>query len=150
MTYNLDWKTPVTLFYARKDLNDLHGCEPQVVIPREPLLQRLLNDQSLSHAKVAAHVHKPRTEDDVPGKGDLVALDAEFVSLAKEDAEIRSGGVSKSTVKPAHMVRRFETCSGVVLGCPTTHASLPTGLRPNQCRLWVWPEQGQDVHRRLH
>lgn len=44
----------------------------------------------------------PITPDTLPQAGDHVAIDAEFVSLAKEEAEIRSDG-HKSTVKPAHM-----------------------------------------------
>jgi len=103
VTYNLDWKTPVILYYARRGLNELHGCEPKVAIPMEPLMDRMLNDQSLSHVKEAGHVMEPKTEGDVPGAGDVVALDAEFVKLVKEDAEIRSGGVKKSTQKPEHM-----------------------------------------------
>jgi hypothetical protein len=58
------------------------------MIPLEPLMRRMLDDQSLS-ATIAAKdspVVKLRSESDVPGEGDIVALDAEFVSLAKEEA----------------------------------------------------------------
>jgi hypothetical protein len=51
-------------------------------------MRRMLDDQSLS-ATIAAKdspVVKLRSESDVPGEGDIVALDAEFVSLAKEEA----------------------------------------------------------------
>ena len=51
-------------------------------------MRRMLDDQSLS-ATIAAKdspVVQLRSESDVPSEGDIVALDAEFVSLAKEEA----------------------------------------------------------------
>lgn len=51
-------------------------------------------------------------ESTLPGKGDLVAIDAEFISLQKEEAQIRSSG-RKATEKPAHMaVARISLVAG--------------------------------------
>lgn len=61
----------------------------------------LLTDKSLAYQQ-SKPTFTRLVEATLPGKGDLVAIDAEFVSLAREDAQIRSSG-RKATVKPAHM-----------------------------------------------
>lgn len=67
-----------------------------------------------------------QSRDDIPGQGDIVALDAEFVSIAKEEAEIRSGPHKKATIKPAHMA------------CARISAVYGSGMFAEAYNLWYW------------
>lgn len=46
--------------------------------------------------------HKLLTPDEVPQRGTLIAIDAEFVALQQEEMEFRSDG-TKSILRPSHM-----------------------------------------------
>lgn len=90
----------------------------QVSLPVALLERRLLADVSLAKTQLdtPSHVHRITHAADIPSEGSLVAIDAEFVSLAKEEAEIRSEGYNKkSTLKPAHMC--VCVCDVVVCAC---------------------------------
>ena len=52
----------------------------------------------------------PLGQEEMPKKGDLIAIDAEFVTLNLQEGELRSDRPSVSTVKAAHMSVARITC----------------------------------------
>ena len=52
----------------------------------------------------------PLDEDELPRENDIVGLDAEFVTLNQEEAELRSDG-TRSTIKPSQMSVARVTCT---------------------------------------
>eukprot|EP00049_Salpingoeca_infusionum_P008654 m.142949 g.142949 ORF g.142949 m.142949 type:complete len:1353 (-) comp14075_c0_seq2:455-4513(-) len=98
VTYNTAWKTPAILVYA------VPGTEQkfydQALPPIAAFKQRYMLDRTLSRMTKTPYI--PLKEDQLPKKGDLVAIDAEFVQLKKEDAELRSTG-HKAMIRPEFM-----------------------------------------------
>jgi len=110
--FNLTWKLPCILFYAAEEdepagLRGLTEANPITdVVFRD--------DRSLvSGGRKRAVTFTPLIADEMPQKGDLVAIDAEFVTLNQEESELRSDG-KISTIKAAQMSVARITC---VRGC---------------------------------
>jgi len=61
------------------------------------------------HGKNKKLTYKPLTPEEIPKKGELVAMDAEFVTLGQEETELRSDG-KLATVKPQQLSLARVTC----------------------------------------
>ncbi|XP_056642212.1 PAN2-PAN3 deadenylation complex catalytic subunit PAN2 isoform X1 [Diorhabda sublineata] len=103
--FSLDWKIPCVLFYT---CNDGVGNTPEV---KQKLLRDvLLEDTSLAVTGGSRGISfSPLQDNEILKPGDLVAMDAEFVTLNQEEAEIRSDG-KMSTIKPSQMSVARITC----------------------------------------
>ena len=94
------WKIPCILFYQSKDmdtaLNEIYLSNP---ISSEVFLE----DKSLAQRGGRKRItFIPLNSEEMPKAGDLVAIDAEFVTLNQEESELRSDG-KVSTIKAAQM-----------------------------------------------
>lgn len=93
---NFEWKLPAVLYFSRIDLDSQHDLT--VFNPVEEQVFR--DDVSLARSGQSHITFTPLTADDQPKSGQLVAIDAEFVTLNQEEAEIRSDG-TRSTIRPS-------------------------------------------------
>lgn len=105
--FSLDWKVPCTLYWVSRDM-------PKDLTPRvtNPLTAEVFNeDNSLARNNGARKMitFSPLMQDEMPAPGELVAMDAEFVTLNQEESELRSDG-KVSTVKPSHKSVARITC----------------------------------------
>eukprot|EP00051_Salpingoeca_urceolata_P017489 m.238457 g.238457 ORF g.238457 m.238457 type:complete len:1258 (+) comp18968_c0_seq2:2845-6618(+) len=99
--YNMQWKVPCVFYYVRRDFHK--RFETKVNLPLSFYQHKLLHDKSIAMQPMRQSATVPLTSSELPKQGDVVAIDAEFVSLAKEEAEIRSGTRQKSTIKPSQL-----------------------------------------------
>uniref|UniRef100_A0A5S6QLC5 USP domain-containing protein n=1 Tax=Trichuris muris TaxID=70415 RepID=A0A5S6QLC5_TRIMR len=104
VNFDVDWKLPCILLYSRPNLNELHPCPEYCPINDQVFTLDTVISERPSNIPIA-----PRQPAYFPGRGDIVAMDAEFVTLNHEEAEIRSDG-SKLTFKPSQLSLARVTC----------------------------------------
>jgi PAB-dependent poly(A)-specific ribonuclease subunit 2 len=96
---DLSWKLPSILIYVRKDLNDLHqnllsikNAITEDVFGEDICLATKARRGSISFA--------PLGKEEMPKKDDIVAMDAEFVTLNQQETELRADG-TRTTIRPS-------------------------------------------------
>ncbi|GFS40886.1 PAN2-PAN3 deadenylation complex catalytic subunit PAN2 [Nephila pilipes] len=115
---NYEWKIPCVLYYARRDVNNRHNLQVMNPVGQQVFTE----DVSLAAGSGQSHItFTPLTmeEESLPA-GQLVAMDAEFVTLNQEEAEIRSDG-TRSTIRPSQMSVARISCvrgDGALEGVP--------------------------------
>ncbi|KAJ1309756.1 hypothetical protein OPQ81_006521 [Rhizoctonia solani] len=94
------WKTPCVLYLERKDSTSTLDFS-MLPMKMDPAILCNIDNISwrMNKAKLA---HEPLTADELPTPGTLVAIDAEFVSLQKEENEMRSDG-TKKVIRPSQL-----------------------------------------------
>uniref|UniRef100_A0A4X2MB16 PAN2-PAN3 deadenylation complex catalytic subunit PAN2 n=1 Tax=Vombatus ursinus TaxID=29139 RepID=A0A4X2MB16_VOMUR len=104
--FDMSWKVPAILYYVKRNLNNKYNLSIKNPIEASVLLAEasLARKQRKTHATFI-----PLMLSEMPQAGDLVGLDAEFVTLNEEEAELRSDG-TKSTIKPSQMSVARITC----------------------------------------
>ncbi|XP_072385804.1 PAN2-PAN3 deadenylation complex catalytic subunit PAN2 [Diabrotica undecimpunctata] len=114
--FSLDWKVPCVLFYTSTEAMK-NKLEVKQQLPREVLSE----DTSVAGSgNPRLNSFTPLHDNETLKPGDLVAMDAEFVTLNQEEAELRSDG-KMSTIKPSQMSVARITCirgSGPMEGTP--------------------------------
>uniref|UniRef100_A0A8C9WSJ6 PAN2-PAN3 deadenylation complex catalytic subunit PAN2 n=1 Tax=Scleropages formosus TaxID=113540 RepID=A0A8C9WSJ6_SCLFO len=104
--FDVNWKVPAILYYAKRNYHSKYDLRIKNPIEASVLLAEasLARKQRKSHATFI-----PLMVSEMPQAGDLVGLDAEFVTLNQEEAELHSDG-TKSTIKPSQMSVARITC----------------------------------------
>ncbi|XP_061114159.1 PAN2-PAN3 deadenylation complex catalytic subunit PAN2 isoform X3 [Conger conger] len=104
--FDVSWKIPAILYYAKRNYHSKYDMRIKNPIEASVLLAEasLARKQRKTHATFI-----PLMVSEMPQAGDLVGLDAEFVTLNQEEAELRSDG-TKSTIKPSQMSVARITC----------------------------------------
>ncbi|ELU03678.1 hypothetical protein CAPTEDRAFT_225482 [Capitella teleta] len=105
VSFNLDWKIPCVVYYMRKDITARHSTTIQNPITADVLF----TDSTLVTPRRKHVMFAPLDRPEIPVEGEVVGLDAEFVTLNQEEAELRSDG-TRSTIKPSHLSVARITC----------------------------------------
>lgn len=97
LTVILEWKIPTVLFYKNKNYD---WNEHEQLMYESPFSSNLLLEEKLvANIEVDSTNFLPLSQDEIPKQGDIVAMDAEFVTLNPEESEISSDG-KMTTFKP--------------------------------------------------
>ena len=113
------WKIPCILFYQTKSID---ASLREICFTNPITSEVFMEDKSLAQRSGGRKrtTFIPLNAEEMPKKGDLVAIDAEFVTLNQEESELRSDG-KVSTIKAAQMSLARITCvrgSGYLEGTP--------------------------------
>jgi len=115
--FNLKWKIPCIMFFSAEEV----PRPLELLEYRNPITVDIFaEDKSIQKVGGKRITFTPLGAEEMPKKGDLIAIDAEFVTLNQEEAELRSDG-KVSTVKAAHMSVARITCvrgEGTMEGVP--------------------------------
>ncbi|KAJ8946329.1 hypothetical protein NQ318_004219 [Aromia moschata] len=103
--FSLDWKVPCVLYYSCPEVQ-----EAQSEI-RHTLSRGVFNEDACiaRSGGTSGITFTPLHDNEKLKSGDLVAMDAEFVTLNQEESELRSDG-KMSTIKPSQMSVARITC----------------------------------------
>ena len=93
----LDWKIPTVLFYKNVNYEWFEFDNGNYESPFTSNL--LLEEKLLGNLEIDSLNFQPLLSDEIPKLGDIVAMDAEFVTLNPEESEISSDG-KMTTFKP--------------------------------------------------
>jgi PAB-dependent poly(A)-specific ribonuclease subunit 2 len=94
------WKIPSILQYTRVDLDQLLDMSR---LPSQADLSILFKDISVTKNPARdPPSYQVLSEEEMPKKGTLISIDAEFVALSQEETEIRSDG-TKSVLRPSRL-----------------------------------------------
>ena len=106
VTWFCGWKTPCVLYWQQRHLSSrLLNLRATNSITNDVFGE----DKSLAQRGKKRITFTPLTADEMPKEGELIAMDAEFVNLHQEEAEIRSDG-TKTTIKPSQKSVARITC----------------------------------------
>ncbi|KAK4698993.1 PAB-dependent poly(A)-specific ribonuclease subunit 2, partial [Phenoliferia sp. Uapishka_3] len=100
LSFPSTWKIPAVMFYQRVDADELLDFS-SLPLSSEPGI--LCQDITISRNRDPTLIkHQPFTLQELPRRGTLVSIDAEFVSLQQEEAEFHSDG-TKKVIRPSRM-----------------------------------------------
>ncbi|BGP38499.1 poly(A)-specific ribonuclease [Rhodotorula kratochvilovae] len=123
------WKIPAVLFYERVDSKDMLDFS-DLPLHSDPAI--LCEDITISKNRDRSMIkHQPFRLDELPRRGTLVAIDAEFVSLQQEEAEFHSDGTkkvlrpSRQTLARVSVLRGEGTETGIPFIDDHIHTSEP-------------------------
>ncbi|CAG0884364.1 unnamed protein product [Cyprideis torosa] len=114
--YPLRWKVPCTLLLCRRqwdgDVAELANRSDDPTASLCPIGPFVFVEDETIARRSEKITFRPLETKELPNRGDLVAIDAEFVTLNMEEAELKSDG-TKSTIKPSLLsLARISCCRG--------------------------------------